>query len=106
MGNKTDLDYEKIRKITGSLSRYINNMNVKKASIIIPGENNNKLKFNETADAVSLGFLIGSYKYDKYKTKKSPNSLQELTLLNTSGQNISHDLSDIINESESINLIL
>lgn len=105
MGNKTDLDYEKIRKITGSLSRYINNMNVKKASIIIPGENNNKLKFNETADAVSLGFLIGSYKYDKYKTKKSPNSLQELTLLNTSGQNISHDLSDIINESESINLV-
>ena len=105
MGNKEDLDYETIRKITGSLSRYLNNMYIKNASIIIPGENNNNLKFNETVDAVSLGFLIGSYKYDKYKTKKSPNSLQELTLLNTSDQNISHDFNDIINESESINLV-
>ena len=104
MGSKSNLNYEKIRTVTGELVRYINKMKVKDASIVIPGEGINSLKFNDTVNAVSQGFLLGSYKYDKYKSTKTLNSLNELNLINTSGNKFDHDFATVVNECESINL--
>ena len=105
LGKKSNLNYEKIRTVTGELVRYINEMKIKDASIVIPGEGISNLEFNDTVDAVSQGFLLGSYKYDKYKSTKSTNTLNELNLVNTSGSKFDHNFATVINECESINLV-
>ena len=105
LGKKSTLNYEKIRTVTGDLVRYINKMKIKDASIVIPGEGISNLKFNDTADAVSQGFLLGSYKYDKYKSTKAINTLNKLNLVNTSGNKFDHDFATVVNECESINLV-
>jgi len=105
LGKKSTLNYEKIRTVTGDLVRYINKMKIKDASIVIPGEGISNLKFNDTADAVSQGFLLGSYKYDKYKSTKAINTLNKLNLVNTSGSKFDHDFATVVNECESINLV-
>ena len=105
LGKKAKLNYEKIRTVTGDLVRYINKMKIKDASIVIPGEGISTLEFNDTVDAVSQGFLLGSYKYDKYKSTKAINTLGELNLVNTSSSKFDHDFATVINECESINLV-
>ncbi|MFL2768180.1 MAG: leucyl aminopeptidase [Dehalococcoidia bacterium] len=105
LGKKAKLNYEKIRTVTGDLVRYINKMKIKDASIVIPGEGISTLEFNDTVDAVSQGFLLGSYKYDKYKSTKAINTLGELNLVNTSSNKFDHDFATVINECESINLV-
>ena len=105
LGKKAKLNYEKIRTVTGDLVRYINKMKIKDASIVIPGEGISTLEFNDTVDAVSQGFLLGSYKYDKYKSTKTINTLGELNLVNTSSSKFDHDFATVINECESINLV-
>ena len=105
LGKKSTLNYEKIRTVTGDLVRYINKMKIKDASIVIPGEGISTLEFNDTVDAVSQGFLLGSYKYDKYKSTKAINTLGELNLVNTSSSKFDHDFATVINECESINLV-
>lgn len=105
LGKKAKLNYEKIRTVTGDLVRYINKMKIKDASIVIPGEGISTLEFNDTVDAVSQGFLLGSYKYDKYKSTKAINTLNKLNLVNTSGNKFDHDFATVINECESINLV-
>ena len=96
---------KKIRTVTGDLVRYINKMKIKDACIVIPGEGISTLEFNDTVDAVSQGFLLGSYKYDKYKSTKAINTLGELNLVNTSSSKFDHDFATVINECESINLV-
>ena len=105
LGKKAKLNYEKIRTVTGDLVRYINKMKIKDASIVIPGEGISTLEFNDTVDAVSQGFLLGSYKYDKYKSTKTINTLGKLNLINTSSSKFDHDFANVINECESINLV-
>tara|TARA_B100000530_G_scaffold15388_1_gene10726 strand:+ start:34 stop:1509 length:1476 start_codon:yes stop_codon:yes gene_type:complete len=105
LGKKAKLNYEKIRTVTGDLVRYINKMKIKDASIVIPGEGISTLEFNDTVDAVSQGFLLGSYKYDKYKSTKAINTLGELNLVNTSSSKFDHDFATVTNECESINLV-
>ncbi|MDC0047304.1 leucyl aminopeptidase [Chloroflexi bacterium] len=105
LGKKAKLNYEKIRTVTGDLVRYINKMKIKDASIVIPGEGISTLEFNDTVDAVSQGFILGSYKYDKYKSTKAINTLGELNLVNTSSNKFDHDFATVINECESINLV-
>ena len=105
LGKKAKLNYEKIRTVTGDLVRYINKMKIKDASIVIPGEGISTLEFNDTVDAVSQGFLLGSYKYDKYKSTKTINTLNELNLINTTGSKFDHDFATVVNECESINLV-
>ena len=61
MGSKLAINYEKIRYITGELSRYLNSLKIENASIILPGENIDNLEFSSTVDAVAQGFLLGSY---------------------------------------------
>ena len=71
MGDEKDLNYEKIRKASGNLGRFLNTMKNNSTSIIIPGAGNDNLEFNETVDAISQGLMLGTYKYDKFKTKKN-----------------------------------
>ena len=84
MGDEKDLNYEKIRKASGTLGRFLNTMKNNSTSIIIPGDGNDNLEFNETVDAISQGLMLGTYKYDKFKTKKTPNTLSEINLINSS----------------------
>ena len=105
MGSKSDIDYEKIRHTSGELSRYINSLQIKNASVILPGEKIDSLEFSSTIDAVAQGFLLGSYKYDKYKSVKTTNTLTNLEIINTTKKSFTHNFDDIINESESVNLV-
>ena len=50
MGDEKDLNYEKIRKASGTLGRFLNTMKNNSTSIIIPGAGNDNLEFNETAN--------------------------------------------------------
>jgi len=105
MGSKSDIDYDKIRHTSGELSRYINSLQIKNASVILPGEKIDSLEFSSTIDAVAQGFLLGSYKYDKYKSVKTTNTLTNLEIINTTKKSFTHNFDDIINESESVNLV-
>ena len=78
MGEEKELNYEKIRKARGSLCRFLNNMKNDSASIIISGDGNNNLEFNKTVNAISQGLILGTYKYDKFKTNKKPNTLERI----------------------------
>ena len=108
LGDEKDLNYEKIRKASGNLGRFLNNMKNNSTSIVITGAGNDNLEFDKTADAISQGLILGAYKYDKFKTKKTPNTLNKIDLINSStntkvGNN--YNFEKIINESESINLV-
>lgn len=105
MGSKLAINYEKIRYITGELSRYLNSLKIENASIILPGENIDNLEFSNTVDAVAQGFLLGSYKYDKYKSVKTTNTLTKLEIINTTKKTFTHNFNEIIDESESVNLV-
>ncbi|MQG06732.1 MAG: hypothetical protein FI681_02825, partial [SAR202 cluster bacterium] len=108
MGEEKELNYEKIRKASGSLGRFLNNMKNNSASIIISGDGNNNLEFNKTVNAISQGLILGTYKYDKFKTNKKPNTLERIDLINTQDNTpfgTSYNFEEIINESDSINLV-
>ena len=108
MGEEKELNYENIRKASGSLGRFLNNMKNNSASIIISGAGNNNLEFNKTVNAISQGLILGTYKYDKFKTNKKPNTLERIDLINTQDNTplgTSYNFEEIINESESINLV-
>ena len=108
MGDEKDLNYEKIRKASGTLGRFLNTMKNNSTSIIIPGAGNDNLEFNETVDAISQGLMLGTYKYDKFKTKKTPNTLSEINLINSSNNtkvSNAYNFEKIVNESDSINLV-
>ena len=78
LGEEKDLNYEKIRKASGNLGRFLNNMKNNSTSIVITGAGNDNLEFDKTADAISQGLILGAYKYDKFKTKKTPNTLNKI----------------------------
>lgn len=108
MGEEKELNYENIRKASGSLGRFLNNMKNNSTSIIISGAGNNNLEFNKTVNAISQGLILGTYKYDKFKTNKKPNTLERIDLINTQDNTplgTSYNFEEIINESESINLV-
>ena len=108
MGEEKDLNYEKIRKASGKLGRFLNSMKNTSTSIVITGAGNNNLEFNKTADSISQGLILGTYKYDKFKTKKNPNTLNKIDLINSSDNAIASDgynFEKVINESDSINLV-
>ena len=108
MGDEKDLNYEKTRKASGTLGRFLNTMKNNSTSIIIPGDGNDNLEFNETVDAISQGLMLGTYKYDKFKTKKTPNTLSEINLINSSNNtkvSNTYNFEKIVNESNSINLV-
>ena len=108
MGEEKELNYENIRKANGSLGRFLNNMKNNSASIIISGAGNNNLEFNKTVNAISQGLILGTYKYDKFKTNKKPNTLERIDLINTQDNTplgTSYNFEEIINESDSINLV-
>ena len=49
--------------------------------------------------------MLGTYKYDKFKTKKTPNTLSEINLINSSNNtkvSNTYNFEKIINESDRI----
>jgi leucyl aminopeptidase len=59
-------------------------------------------------DAISQGLILGTYKYDKFKTNKKPNTLERIDLINTqddTSYGTSYNFKEIINESDSRKLV-
>ena len=52
MGEEKDLNYEKIRKASGKLGRFLNSMKNTSTSIVITGAGNNNLEFNKMSSKI------------------------------------------------------
>ncbi|NVM04384.1 MAG: leucyl aminopeptidase [Candidatus Helarchaeota archaeon] len=70
LGKKEDLDYERIRRVSGIVIKKIRDSEVKKFKIWLMGLEKTDLKVEEIARAITEGAILGNYKFYIHKTEK------------------------------------
>lgn len=72
LGKKEEFDHNKLREACAKVTKKLISNKVKKACFNFSG-----LDFEEGKE-IAQGILIGSYAFDKYKTKKQDNTIEEI----------------------------
>lgn len=79
LGDKEDLDLEKIRRTTGKAIELCNKKGISK--LHIPLLNYQEDNFMDTIKTITEIGLLSNYSYDKYLSKKHKNSLEEINFI-------------------------
>lgn len=70
LGQASDFDAEVVRSLSGELARRLQKIGVTKFSTIAHGAGIGSMDPAESAQAIAEGTILGSYQFDKYKSKK------------------------------------
>ncbi|WP_456403152.1 leucyl aminopeptidase [Persephonella sp.] len=79
-GSKKKLDTDKVRRLGNVAYRVLKNLKIDRFLIDIESLPLNKEEENITAQAVVEGIILGSYRFDKYLTKKDNYKIKEIQI--------------------------
>lgn len=82
LGKKKDFSLAKVTEICSKLAKqYEKILNTKNVACELLGLNSKKFDAKACAKAMTEGFMIGAYDYDKYKTKKNTSEIKKIKLI-------------------------
>lgn len=74
LGNKTKFTVDVVRSVSGNVCRYLANRSIKNVASVVHGGGIGGLNPSDCAKAITEGAILGLYKFDKYKSKKTQGS--------------------------------
>ncbi len=88
LGEKKKLDFEVLRKVGGKLASLAQALKIKKLVFVLSEIAENFSSLEEAVQAITEGFVLGDYRFDRYKSKseKTTSSLQVIFALSHSSQ--------------------
>ena len=78
LGDQSNFTYSVMREAAASCSRYLINKGVDHVAAVLPGKSLSSLSPYESAVVLSEGFYLGTYRFDKYKTRGIPRSIPKI----------------------------
>lgn len=78
LGNKNKVTTDDVREASALISRRIKSLKIANVSIII--ETIENITIPESVTSVTEGFMLGSYKFDEFKSNKKENSFEIKTI--------------------------
>ncbi|MFQ3548472.1 MAG: leucyl aminopeptidase [Armatimonadota bacterium] len=90
LGKQADFGIDQMIKASSAAARECEKINAKKIGTILHGSGIGGFSHYESAKSLTIGSLLGLYRFDKHKTKeKSDNKVEEITIVEIDGTKIS-----------------
>jgi leucyl aminopeptidase len=67
LGNRGDLDIDKVRRVTGQFCRVLRKLNCRKIATILHGADAGNIEPEASAQAITEGAILGLYGFSRYK---------------------------------------
>ena len=81
LGKLAALDAERVRRLAALVAQRAESLGAKSAALLVPRAAVEKLGAAAVGTALAEGALLGSYRFDKRKSKSKPAKLETLTLV-------------------------
>jgi leucyl aminopeptidase len=103
MGPKEKINQETLRRVGGSISRWIHNKNISQAGIDLAGLD--ELHLENGLVSLAEGLYLGAYRFDRYKSDREEQPVPEISLLtNGDASGLNQDLDKVEILTKSVNL--
>ena len=88
LGDILKFDLEVLRKCAGKLFQTAEGLKIKKLAFDLYEPSKTSEKLNEISQALTEGFLLGAYRFTRYKSKKEESTLSQIHLISTSSEDL------------------
>lgn len=78
LGDQSNFTYSVMREVAANCSRYLINKGVDHVAAVVPGKSLSSLSLYESSVALAEGFYLGTYRFDKYKTRGTPRTIPKI----------------------------
>lgn len=86
LGKKEEIDYVKLQRISAKSAKEAERLGARKVASFIHGVDRNQITTRQAAQATAEGFILGLYKFDRFKTKKDESEGSRIDSLVLIGQ--------------------
>ncbi|MQG15648.1 MAG: leucyl aminopeptidase [SAR202 cluster bacterium] len=81
LGLKEKFDQDVIRSVSGTIARFLNSKQINNYATVLHGGGSKSIKSKYAARSIAEGTLLGSYKFNGHKSKKSVQNIENLIIV-------------------------